>query len=145
MRTKDFLSQLNHDRIVAAIRSAEAITSGEIRVYIQRGELKGDALAEAQGKFKPLGMEKTTERNGVLIFVVPRARKFAIIGDGGIHSKCGPGFWDQLVNSMGTHFSSSNFTEGLVGAIEEVGRTLATHFPKKPQSQNELPDEIIEG
>ena|SRR5437762_1724017 len=144
MRTKDFLSHLDHDRVVAAIQGAEANTSGQIRVYIQRGELDGDALIEAQAKFKPLGMQQTSERNGILIFVAPRARKFAVIGDEGIHMKCGAEFWDRLVVSMREHFLTSNFTDGLVEAIEEAGRILSRHFPKKGSPQNELPDEIIE-
>ena len=37
MRTKEFLSKLEHDQIVSAIREAESKTSGEIRVYVQRG------------------------------------------------------------------------------------------------------------
>jgi len=145
MRTKEFLSQLDHERIVSAIKFAETITSGQIRVYIQRGELEGDALVEAQAKFKPLGMEKTNERNGILIFVAPRAQKFAVVGDSGIHEKCGPEFWDSLVGAMREHFLNSNFTEGLVGAIEEAGRILARHFPMRATPQNELPDEIVEG
>jgi uncharacterized membrane protein len=145
MRTKDFLTQLDHDRIVSGIRAAEAKTSGQIRVYIQRGELDGDALVEAQAKFKPLGMEETSERNGILIFVTPRARKFAVVGDKGIHEKCGAELWERLVVAMREHFLNSNFTNGLVEAIDEAGKALAYHFPKKALPQNELPDEIVEG
>jgi uncharacterized membrane protein len=145
MRTKDFLSQLDHDRIVSAIRTAETKTSGQIRLYIQRGELDGDALVDAQAKFKRLGMEETSERNGVLIFVAPRARKFAVIGDEGIHAKCGDEFWTHLVDSMRAHFLNSNFTDALVETIEEAGKRLARHFPKTSATQNELSDEIVEG
>jgi uncharacterized membrane protein len=145
MRTKDFLDKLDHDRIVATIRAAEAKTSGQIRVYIQRGELDGDALAYGQKKFHKLGMQATKERNGVLIFVLPRARKFAVIGDEGVHQKCGDEFWQQLVEKMRAHFQSENFTDALVEAIEEVGKLLARHFPKTSSPRNELADEIIEG
>lgn len=145
MRTKDFLSQLDDDRIVAAIKAAEAKTSGQIRVYVQRGELDGEALVEARAKFKPLGMEETKERNGILIFVAPRARKFAIVGDKGIHAKCGDEFWDSLVVSMREHFSNSDFSKGLVEAIVEIGGVLARYFPKKASPENELPDAVVEG
>ena len=145
MRTKDFLSKLDHDRIVAAIKDAEAKTSGQIRVYIQRGELDGDALDYAQKKFQKLGMQATSERNGVLIFVVPRARKFAVIGDEGVHKKCGDEFWQQLVERMRAHFQKENFTDALVEAIEEAGKLLARYFPKSSSAPNQLPDEIIEG
>jgi uncharacterized membrane protein len=145
MRTKDFLGKLDHDRIVRAIKEAEAKTSGQIRIYVQRGELDGDALGYAQKKFQKLGMQATKERNGILIFMVPRARKFAVIGDAGVHQKCGDQFWQQLVERMRAHFQQANFTDALVEAIEEAGKLLARHFPKTGGAQNELPDEIIEG
>lgn len=145
MRTKEFISQLDHDRIVGAIKEAEAKTSGQIRVYIQRGKLEGDPLIAAQEKFQKLGMQTTTERNGILILVIPRARKFAVIGDEGVHQKCGDQFWQQLVEKMRLHFQNENFTDALVEAIQETGELLASHFPKSAVPQNELPDEIIEG
>lgn len=145
MRTKDFLGKLDHDRIVSAIKDAEAKTSGQIRVYIQRGELDGDALDFAQRKFQKLGMQATSERNGVLVFVVPRARKFAVIGDEGVHKKCGDEFWHRLVEGMRAHFQKENFTDALAEAIQETGKLLASHFPKKAAPENELPDQIVEG
>jgi len=145
MRTKEFLGKLDHDRIVAAIGAAEAKTSGQIRVYVQRGELDGDALDYAQKKFQKLGMQATKERNGVLILVLPRARKFAVIGDEGVHQKCGDEFWQELVERMRAHFQKENFTDALVEAIEEAGKLLTRHFPKPAAPKNELSDEIIEG
>ena len=145
MRTKDFLDKLDHDRIVAAIKDAEAKTSGQIRVYVQRGELDGDAFEHARQRFQKLGMHATDERNGVLIFVVPRARKFAVIGDEGVHQKCGDEFWEELIEKMRAHFRNENFTDALVEAIQEAGGLLARHFPKKAAAPNELPDEIVEG
>jgi uncharacterized membrane protein len=146
MRTKEFLSKLEHDRIIQAIRDAEAKTSGEIRVFIQRGKLDADSLVAAQKKFRRLGMEKTRYRNAVLIFVAPRAHKFAVVGDQGIHEKCGDEFWQRLVESMRAHFKGEKFSQAIMEAIQEAGRALAAHFPRKPGSpSNELPDEIIEG
>jgi uncharacterized membrane protein len=145
MRTKTFLDQLDHDRIVRAIKEAEAKTSGQIRIYIQRGELDGDAFDYAQRKFRALGMEQTRERNAVLIFVAPRARKFAVIGDEGVHKKCGDDFWRELVDRMRGHFQDEHFTDALVEAIEAAAQLLARHFPKTGPSPNELPDEIVEG
>jgi uncharacterized membrane protein len=145
MRTKEFLRRLDHDRIVQAIKKAEAQTSGEIRVYVQRGLLKDDPLIAAQRKFQELGMQKTRERNAVLIFVVPREQKFAVIGDEGVHQKCGAEFWEELVDTMREHFQKENFTEALVKAIEETGSLLARHFARTKDDRDELPDEITEG
>ena len=145
MRTKEFLSKLEHDRIVQAIRDAESKTSGEIRVFIQRGKLNVDPLNAAQKKFHRLGMHKTPERNAVLIFVAPRAHKFAVVGDKAIHEKCGEPFWQKLVDGMREHFRNEKFSHALVEAIEEAGKALGSHFPKRSTSSNQLADNVIEG
>jgi uncharacterized membrane protein len=144
MRTKEFLSKLEHEQIVQAIQDAESKTSGQIRVVIQRGKLHVDPLIAAQKKFHRLGMHKTTERNAVLIFVAPRAHKFAVVGDKAIHEKCGESFWQRVVDAMREHFRNEKFSHALVEAIEEAGRALASHFPKTSTSSGQLPDRVVE-
>ena len=144
MRTREFLSKVEHDRIVHAIRRAEGRTSGEIRVFIQRWKLNADPLIAAQKKFHQLRMHKTRERNAVLIFVVPRAHKFAVVGDKAIHEKCGDEFWQRIVDGMRAHFQNEKFSHALIEAINEVGNLLAVHFPKTPGNVNELPDDVLE-
>jgi uncharacterized membrane protein len=143
MRTKEFLSKLEHDRIVRAIQQTEAKTSGQIRVYIQRGKLNAEPLTAAQKKFHRMGMHKTRERNAVLIFVAPRAHKFAVVGDKAIHEKCGEEFWRCLVDAMRVHFQNEKFSHAIVEAVEEIGKVLAAHFPKTRAARNELSDEIV--
>src|SRR5467141_1262395 len=143
MRTKEFLSKLEHDRIVQTIRDDESKTSGQIRVYIQRGKLDVDPLIPAQKKFHRLGMHRTPERNAILIFVAPRAHKFAVVGDKAIHEKCGDQFWRCLVDAMRVHFQNEKFSHAIVEAVEEIGKVLGDHFPKTRAARNEWSDEIV--
>jgi len=136
MRTKEFLSKVEHDKIVQAIRDAESKTSGRIRVFIQRGKLEGDPLVAAQKRFQRLGLHKNAQHTDVLIFVAPRAHKFAIVGDEAIHQKCGEQLWQRLVDNMREHFRKENFTYALIEAIQEIGSTLAVHFPKETKSSH---------
>lgn len=144
MRTKDFLGLLEHDRIVRAIVAAEGKTSGEIRVFVQHGEV-ADPVAAARKQFEKLGMTATRERNGVLILVAPRSQKFAVIGDEGVHQRGGDEFWRRLVDAMRNHFKAQNFTDAVIYAIEQTGDLLAQHFPRQPDDRNELPDAVDEG
>lgn len=134
MRTKEFLSKVDHDKIVQAIHSAESKTSGKVRVFIQRGKLGGDPLIAAQKRFQRLGLHKNARHTDVLIFVAPRAHKFAIVGDEAIHQKCGEQLWQRLADQMREHFRNENFTHALVEAVHEIGTALAAHFPKKSAS-----------
>lgn len=141
MKPKEFITKLEKDEIVAAIQAAEKKTTGEIRVFITRHK-PVDPVAAAQAHFTELGMQKTEDRNGVLIFVAPRVRKFAIIGDSGVHARCGDEFWTKVAAEMTAHFKQENFTAGLLHAIKKAGELLAEHFPGKPDHPNQLPDGI---
>ena len=145
MRTHHFLRRLDHKRIVQAIKKAEGKSSGQIRVFIQRGKFEGDALPRAERKFFQLGMQKTTSRNAVLIFVAPREQKYAVVGDVGVHERCGKEFWKKLVNDMQAHFKNEDFNRAVILAISEIEKLLAAHFPRTGDTINELPDEIVQG
>ena len=140
---RKFLSKVNHDRVVAAIREAEAKSSGEIRVHLDHRKVT-DPLAEGRAVFERLGMTGTSERNGALIFVAPRSKKFAILGDTGIHEKCGDDFWASAAEALSGHFRGGRFTEGLVDAIARLGDKLAEHFPPKAERSHQIPGEIDE-
>ncbi|MCX6557825.1 MAG: TPM domain-containing protein [Candidatus Aminicenantes bacterium] len=146
-----FLSQrkllriIDDDRIKAAIVAAEKQTSGEIRVSVSR-YFWGDVQRTAAKAFTRLGMRATQDRNGILFFVVPSRRCFAVIGDDGIHQKAGQEFWHQLVDAMSEDFRAGKFNEGLEAGIAECGRLLAEHFPFQGEKDvNELPDDIDHG
>ncbi|MBA2433615.1 MAG: TPM domain-containing protein [Verrucomicrobiota bacterium] len=144
MRTKSFLEKLEHRRIAGAIRAAEANTSGEIRVFIQHGDVS-NPVAAARAQFTRLGMTATRDRNAVLLFVAPRSQKFAVIGDEGIHRRCGAEFWQKLVETMREEFRVEHFTDALVQGIAKAGELLSEHFPRRPDDKNELPDNVEEG
>ncbi len=145
MRTPQFLHRLRHKEITQAIRKAEGKSSGQIRVFVQRGEVGDDPLLRAEKRFLQLGMHKTRERNAVLIWVAPRAHKFAIIGDIAVHEKCGSEFWHRLVATMQGHFRDEHFSRAIIYGINETGKRLATHFPRTSETINELPDDIARG
>lgn len=135
--------KIDHPRVVAAIAAAEQRTSGEIRVLLARHPA-ADPVAAAQRHFTRLGMNRTQDRNGVLIFLAARSRTFAIVGDMGVHEKCGDAFWQELTTVMAGYFQRGDFTGGLVHGIERAGALLAEHFPRAGHDRNELSDGIAE-
>jgi uncharacterized membrane protein len=138
---KNFFTSEQQENIRQAIMNAELDTSGEIRIHIEN-TCKGDALVRALEVFSKLKMEKTESRNGVLIYLAVKNRKFAIIGDIGIHKAVTENYWDSIKNKMLNHFRENQFTEGLVDAITETGHQLKKHFPYQTDDKNELSDEI---
>jgi len=144
MKTKDFIAGIDAEAVVKAIGQAERNTSGEIRVYISHSP-RQDPLLYAQKRFQKMGMEKTRDRNGVLIYLVPLTRKFAIIGDTAVHAKCGDQFWKETAEEFTKTVHTRSMTEAIVATVLKVGTLLAKHFPATAEDQNELPDHIEQG
>lgn len=142
MKPKHFLNAIDEARLLAAIREAEARTSGEIRLAITRWAAP-DPIVAAQKQFDRFKMADTAERNAVLLFVAPKSHTFAIIGDVAVHEKCGQAFWDDVAATLTMHFKNGQFTEGLIAAITRTGALLAEHFPHRDDDRNELSDGII--
>jgi uncharacterized membrane protein len=143
MKTGHFFSKLDSKILVDAIARAEAGTSGEIRVHVTRHEPK-DIEARARERFQKLGMTKTAHHNGVLFYIAPRIQKFQILGDTGVHEKCGDRFWKETAEQLSEAFRKGDFTGGLVAGIAKIGGILKEHFPHEAGDRNELPDEISE-
>jgi uncharacterized membrane protein len=143
MKPAAFVKALDDDRIVAAIRKAESRTRAEIRVHVTRHAVTDPRTAGAQA-FEKLGMTATAERNGVLLFVAPSSRGFAVLGDRGIHERCGDEFWVGVAGAMRDEFRSERYTEGIVAGIAKVADELARHFPRHEGDgdRNELPDTV---
>jgi uncharacterized membrane protein len=139
---KNFLSPEEKHNIEEAVRAAENATSAEIRVVFAR-KLGEDALAEAEEWFQRLGMEKTRERNGVLICMGVASKRFAIVGDEGIHRYMTDEGWQSVRDAMVERFRDDQFAEGIAYGVAEVGRVLSEHFPPREDDINELPDEVI--
>ena len=142
MHRRRFRQLVDAERVRAAIEAAERQTSGEIRVSVATF-FWGRVRRAAERAFVRLGMTATTERNGVLFFVVPSRRRFVVLGDEGIHARVGQDFWEQLAAAMSAEFRAGDFTGGLVAGIDEAGRQLAEHFPHQGErDRNELSDEV---
>ena len=133
---------LNPERVVAAIQMAEAQCTAEIRVSVS-GAWWGDPQKRAKKAFIKLGMVNTRHRNGVLIYLMPHRKRFAVLGDAGIHAAVGQAFWESVTAAMSERFKSGDFTGGIEHGITEVGRQLAKHFPAGASGNpDELPDQV---
>jgi uncharacterized membrane protein len=146
MTPEDFEAALDDERIVAAIRAAEARSCGEIRVHVAEREV-ADSQAEAERLFAELGVRDTAMRNGVLVYVAPLTRTIVVVGDDAVAARCGEGLWTGVVETIRDQFRAGRFTEGIVAGVEAIGEVLARHFPRRPgeADRNELPDAVSRG
>ncbi|NLA15546.1 MAG: TPM domain-containing protein [Bacteroidales bacterium] len=139
-----FFSTRDKKRITAAITKAEQTTSGEIRVHIET-YCPSSSLERAVFVFNQLKMYKTKDRNSVLIYLATESKKFAIVGDTGIHKVVPEGYWESVKEIMLNAFTTGEFVEGICDAVKKVGKKLARFFPYQEGSINELPNEVSIG
>jgi uncharacterized membrane protein len=145
-KIRHFFSPEENQRIVSAIREAEQLTSGEIRVYIESRCRFVNPVDRAVELFYGLKMERTEQRNGVILYIAMKDHQLAIFGDEGIHQKVGKDFWNKAVQHILSEFNAAHYSDGIIHIVREVGAVLHEHFPYNSDTdKNELPDEIVFG
>ena len=145
-KKKIFFTEEETKLIVKAIRHAEHQTSGEVRVFVESRCSWVDAIDRAAEVFFSLKMDKTEQRNAVVVYVAVKDRQLAVFGDEGIHNKVGDEYWNKVVGEMLASFNTNNYAEGISNCVIRIGDALKTHFPfNRDTDKNELPDEIVFG
>lgn len=141
------LPQEDAEVVVEAIRHAETLTSGEVRVFIESHCEYVDAVERAWEVFAKLQMQHTRERNAVLVYMALMDRQIAIVGDEGIHQKVAKeDFWKKELETLKGFCRAGNIKEGLSTVLIEIGTALGVYFPpKEDEDHNEIPDEIVFG
>jgi uncharacterized membrane protein len=142
---KMFFTEEEQARIVSAIMEAEKNTSGEIKVHIATTSAWEDVVKQASMVFDKLELEKTKQRNGVLIYIAKDDRQFAIWADKGINSVVPEGYWESTIDLMRSYMKAGQYAEAVIKGINMVGVKLKKYFPYQKNDVNELPDEISFG
>lgn len=145
-KNKPLLDEEENRLIVKAIRQAEKRTSGEVRVYVESRCRFMDAIDRAAELFFTLQMEKTDDRNAVLVYVALKDQQLAVFADEGIYTKTGPDYWNNVVKEMLRTFNKQDYATGIAECVIQIGEALTSHFPyDRDTDKNELPDQIVFG
>lgn len=138
---KKFLTEKETELVANAIKEAETQTSAEIKLVIAR-HCWADIKRKAAHIFKKSGLDKTKQRNCVLILLITTNREFLIYGDQGIHEKVGQDFWEDTTVQMTNKFKAGAFGDGICEGIKVIGNKLAYYFPYQAGDKNEISDEV---
>lgn len=129
-------------RLADAIADAERGSAGEIRLHLEERCPGDDALARARQLFGELGLHKTREGTGVLLYVAERDRKTAVYAGPGIHKRVAETFWSGVAREVARGFGSGRPLDGLAAALAHIGDTLRTHCPGTDVHANEIPNDV---
>ena len=143
---KQYFTAEQQQQMVEAINEAEKNTSGEVRVFVEGKCKYMDAVDRAREIFVSLKMDKTKDRNAVLLYIAVKDKQMAVFADEGIYQRLGKEYWNNEVNKIIAEFRKDNHTQGICTVVKDIGEALKAEFPyDKVGDKNELPDEIIFG
>ncbi|MFT7485556.1 MAG: putative membrane protein [Candidatus Paceibacteria bacterium] len=108
-------------------------------------EERATEMAQEQSlqEFFGLGLHKTSQGTGVLLFVSLFERRVIVLGDEGIDAKVEEHLWEQARNSVLEGVGRGELQSGLQQAVEAIGGVLAANFPPLEDNPNELPNHVI--
>lgn len=146
LKVKDIFTKEDLRKISDKIQEIEKNTSGEIRVSIREKrsllEHKLTLFDMAVKEFYRLGMDKTRDRTGVLIYILLSERKIQIVADKGINDKVENATWQKIAESIAENFKTGKYLDGIIKGLEQIGEVLTQHFPIKPDDTNELQNNV---
>lgn len=134
--------RLDDQAVFRAIQSAEATTSGEIRVLVSR-QPSGDPEASARQEFARLSMERTPMRNAVLVYLAPASGQVAVVADETVVFRYGTAFGQEVAREIAGAMAGGKLTEGVVEGVRRIGQLLSLHFPPSRAERNDFPDQVI--
>lgn len=136
------LTPPEHLRLTDAIADAERGSAGEVRLHLEGRCEGGDALARARQLFGELGLHRTREGTGVLLYVAELDRKTAVYAGPGIHARAAEAFWGGVAREVAAGFGSGRPLDGLVNAIAHIGDTLRAHCPGPDVHADEVSNQV---
>jgi putative membrane protein len=94
--------------------------------------------------YKAGAERRTVGRTGVLIYLSMAERRAEIVADEAITKVTTPETWGEAMAALLVEVKAGRPADGIVAAVEQVGKVLAEHFPRSSTDTNEIPDKLIE-
>lgn len=123
-------------RLTDAIKAAERGHRGEIVVHVEQRCF--DPLKRAARLFHQLGVDRTKEGTGVLLYLATEQRRAAVWAGPGITAGDELSTWRPVFAALGAHRGDD--LAGLCAAVTALGRVLTVHAAGEDIHGNELAD-----
>jgi len=104
--------------------------------------VKARVHAAAVAQFEALGLTRTRDRTGVLIYASLADHRAEVLADRGIYDKAPHQVWDEVVALLIAGLRDGKAADGFVGAVGKTGVILAEHLPPRSGDTNELPNRL---
>jgi len=113
------------------------------RAFISEARAEEMARQQALQEFFALGLHRTRDATGVLLFVSLLERRVVVLGDRGIDAVVGAAEWQATDRAVLEGVRAGSLQRGLVAGVERVAEVLAEHFPDDGGRPGQLPDHVV--
>ncbi len=145
----NFFSEDELKEIQQAADAVERNTVGEIVLSFRNKKSLLEKLYSnhelAMKDFDKLGVYKTKEHTGILVFLIFEEKYFDIIADEGIFKKIPDKTWNKMEEKLKEEFGNKNYSTGILALINEMGEVLSQEFPTRAGADNDdkIENEIV--
>lgn len=99
--------------------------------------------ARAFQLFAERGLQGTTGRTALLVFVSELEHRVVLLGDRTLHAQVGQQGWEEHVSHLLEHIRAGRTRVGLLEVLERLAPQLASVAPRQADDVNELPDAVL--
>ena len=108
------------------------------RLLSGRRRMDGEVARAARAAFVDLGISRTRDRSGILVYVSLFERRVEVVADIGVPREISAGGVAALDQALGSGPTMDRF----IAALLSLKGRLADELPRRPDDVNELPDEV---
>ncbi len=128
-----------------AIAAAERGHRGEIRVHIESRYPGDGPLGRAEALYQELGIGKTRDDTGVLLYIAERDHKAAVFAGSGVYGARKPALWKDIAAAVAEGYAAGDRLSGLVRALAMIGDILRETARGDDTAGDELPNQVTTG
>ena len=118
-------------------------TSPVKRVLASRIRIAEAVHTLALSSFTEHGLHYTRDHTGILILVSLMEHRVEVLADRGINAKVEPSTWQEIVQTLTAGLKRNQACDAFCRAIARCGEILATHFPRRADDKDELPNRLV--
>jgi putative membrane protein len=112
------------------------------RFFTSRALMEENVRTAARAAFVDLGISKTRNRNGILVFVSALEMRVEVVPDIGVDTPKISAAWTDALHGFANSMKFRPRLDLFLTALRSLGPVLAGPMPRKADDVNELPDEV---
>jgi putative membrane protein len=112
------------------------------RALCGRASLQQAAVQAAKAAFVDLGVSKTRDRTGILVYLSIFERELVLVPDVGVDVEAMGEDWTRAEGMLRTSLAEGPNLDRFVAQLEALAPTLGRHLPRRADDVNELHDGV---